>query len=205
MAFVPVPATAEFVMSYTGPNSNIMKNVINIREATLLDWTPALLQGVIDLLQAWHSSTADTWQSNQVVLTNILGRDLATQDSFVVEETMSQAGAVASPVLPAQVTFCVKGLTGLAGRSFRSRLYWIGLSEGSVTGDYLLTATANGIVAAMNTLRTQLGTQGMRPVVVSRVSNGLPRVTGLATDITNYTKTDDRVDTQRRRLAGEGQ
>lgn len=205
MAFIPVPATAEFVLSFTGPNGNIMKNVLNIREATLVDWTPTLLQGVIDLLQSWHSTTADTWQSNQVALTNILGRDLSAPDSYVVEENMNQAGASATPVLPANVTFCVKALTGFAGRSFRGRLYWIGLYEGGVAGDFVADVTATGIVAAMNTLRTQLNTQGMTPVVVSRVSNGVPRVTGVATDIISYSKTDNRVDTQRRRLVGEGQ
>jgi hypothetical protein len=204
MAFIPVPYTAEFVMTYLGLSGNQMKNVINIREATLVSWTPALLQGVIDLLQNWHTATAKLRQSNQCTLTSILGRDLDTADSYVVEETMSQVGTVVSPMMPANVTFCVKGLTGLAGRSFRSRLYWIGLAETQVLGDYVVAADATAIVAAMNTLRTTLNTQGMSPVVVSRQSNGVPRTTGVATNITNYAKTDDRVDTQRRRLIGEG-
>jgi hypothetical protein len=205
MPFIPVPDTAEVVLTFTGPNGNFMKNVINVREATLVSWTPALLQGVIDLVQNWHNTTAKLRQSNQISLVSILARDLNTVDSFVVEETMTVVGSVASPAMPANVTFCVKGLTGLAGRSFRSRTYWIGLAESMVAGDFVATVDADAIVAAMNTLRANLNTQGINPVVVSRFTNGAPRVTGVATDISNYAKTDNRVDTQRRRLFGEGQ
>lgn len=205
MAFIPVPSTAEFVFSYTGPNGNIMKNVMNIRETAVLNWDTVMLDSMITTLAIWHNNTADLLQSNQITLTSILGRDLSAPDSFVVDKTYAQVGAVASPVLPANVTFCVKGLTGRAGRSFRSRLYWIGLTETMVAGDFVTTLSADAIVAAMNTLRTTLVGFGYFPVVVSRQANGVPRVEGVATDIINWAKTDNRVDTQRRRLIGEGQ
>lgn len=205
MAFIPVPDTAEVVMSFTGPNGNVMKNVFNVREATLVSWTPALLQGVIDLFQNWHASHARNRQSNQITLSSILARDLNVVDSYVVEESMAQVGLVASPVMPQNVTFCVKSVTGFAGRSFRGRTYWVGLAESMVSGDFVNTTDADAIVTSFFTLKSQLNTQGINPVVVSRYSNGLPRAVGVATDITNYAKTDNRVDTQRRRLLGEGQ
>lgn len=205
MAFIPVPDTAEVVLTYTGPSGNFLKNVINVREATLVSWTPALLQGVIDIFQAWHNSSAKTRQSNQLLLTSILARDLSVVDSYVVEETMSVPGSIASPMMPANVTFCVKGLTGFAGRSFRGRTYWVGLAESMVSGDFVLGTDADAIVGSMNVLRTTLNTQGITTVVVSRQTGGVPRATGVATDIINYAKTDNRVDTQRRRLIGEGQ
>ena len=204
MAFIPAESTAEFVFSFTGPNGNIMKNVMNIRETTLGGWDTTLLSAMLTTLANWHSATADTWQSNQITLTSILGRDLSVADSWVVENGYTQVGAVAQPVLPANVTFCVKGVTGLAGRTHRARLYWIGLAETMVSGDFLTTGAADGIVAAMNTLRTTLTGFGYFPVVVSRQLNGVPRVTAEVTNITGWTKTDNRVDTQRRRLIGEG-
>jgi len=45
---------------------------------------------------------------------------------------------------------------------------------------------------------------GAELVVVSRYANGAPRAAGVATTVTSVGLTDFRVDTQRRRLIGEG-
>lgn len=207
MAFIPVPDTAEVVMSYTGPNGNIMKNVFHVREAGLGTWDTAALTNVISIFQNWENTVGKAGRSNQITCTGILARDLSVVDSFVVDTSVNIVGTIANPALPANVTFCIKALTGLAGRSFRGRHYWIGLAETNVAGDYVTTGVGDARLAALNVLRDSINNAlpEMSLVVVSKFHNGAPRAVGVATDILTYAITDYRVDTQRRRLIGEGQ
>jgi hypothetical protein len=205
MAFIPVADTAEVVMTYTLPNGNVAKNVYNIREALISVWNPAQLQFLIDEFVTWEDTVARAQRTNQVTLTKVEARDLSAPDSFIVENAVSLAGTQPVAGLPANVTFAVKSVTGLAGRTHRGRTYWVGLWETAVSGDFLLVAVANNIQAALNTLRTGMVPNGWAMVVVSRTLNGVPRVAGLATDISSWQYLDTRVDTQRRRLIGEGQ
>jgi hypothetical protein len=207
MGFVPVPDVAEVVMEYTLLGGNKAVNVFNVREAMITSWTQAILDDLIDIFSAWETNTARALRSNQVILTGIRARDMTEQNGLVVERAVSITGTIASAAMPANVTLAIKANTGFAGRSFRGRSYWIGLTEANVTGDFVATTAGNQIVAGMNTLRTNI--QGSllltaRMVVVSRVANGAPRQTGIATDITSWSLNDYRVDTQRRRLLGVG-
>lgn len=207
MAFIPIEDVAEVVMSYRFPGGNVAKNVFNVREAGLGGWDAASLTSLTDTFIDWETNTAKTLRSNQVVCFSVAARDLSTQAGAVIERGVNIVGAANNFMLPAQVTLAVKSVTGFAGRSFRGRHYWIGLWETSVSGDFVDTTVANNIVAALNTLRTLLpnGTPTSRLVVASRYANGQPRAAGVANDILTYQLVDNRVDTQRRRLIGEGQ
>ena len=207
MAFIPIEDVAEVIMSYRFPGGNVAKNVFNVREAGLGGWDAASLTSLTDEFIAWETDTAKLSRSNEVTCFNVTARDLSTQAGAVIERGVNIVGAATNPMLPAQVTLAVKAVTGFAGRSFRGRHYWIGLWETSVVGDFVISAAATGIVAALNTLRTALpnGTPTARLVVASRYANGQPRAAGIANDILTYQLVDNRVDTQRRRLIGEGQ
>lgn len=207
MAFIPVPETAEVTMVYTGPNSNRMVNVYHYVRPTL-GWDADSLGDLGEALLSWENTVAKAQRSNQITCIGVECRDLSVQDSFVVSVAAIPpiVGTVPSPVLPANVTFAVSFRTPFAGRSFRGRSYWIGLAEGDVTGDFIATARSQGILAAvtdlMDTVPTALNAQ---LAVVSRFNNGVARSTGIATPVTSIILVDLRVDTQRRRLVGEGQ
>lgn len=204
MAFIPVPDTAEVVMTYTLSGGAQVKNVYNVREASILTWDTTQLNALVDEFVAWETDEARAIRSNGCTLTTVTARDLTEADSFVVERAVSVAGQVVSPLMPANVTFCVKSTTGLAGRTHRGRTYWVGLAEGQVTNDFVVSTTRDAIRDALNALGTALQALGWALVVVSRQIDNLPRTTGLATDITEWLYIDSRVDTQRRRLLGEG-
>jgi len=94
----------------------------------------------------------------------------------------------------------------LAGRAYRGRIYHIGLAEGDVTGDFITNARGNAIRDAYAALRSQVIANGTwQMVVISRQLNSVPRVVGVGTPVTQLVLTDYRVDTQRRRLIGEGE
>ena len=208
MSFIPVPNTVEAVLTYRNSvNQNVAKNVYNFHKQTGLV-QPADLIALRDALVTWENDNADSSRSNQVSLTHVYLRELTTESGFVLDYTLPipVVGTIANPVMPMNVSYAVKHTTGLAGRSFRGRSYWIGLSEADVAGDFVTQARSAAIVTAYDELRTDiLAATGFEFVVVSRYADGLPRVTGVFTPIVDSSVVDLRVDTQRRRLVGEGE
>lgn len=132
--------------------------------------------------------------------------DLSTQDGPVqtYDITLNPLGAVNTEAVPNNVTFCVTHRTQSRGRSFRGRSYVVGLAEGNVLNSRLGPIAVAGIVAAFEDLRAAVQGDGLPMVVVSRVANGVPRTTGVATPITECVSVDNVVDSQRRRLPGRG-
>jgi hypothetical protein len=174
--------------------------VYNVREGSILVWDPTTLNLLIDTFESWVQAEFFINYASTVSLVSILARDLSVVDSFVVERAESVPGAVASAAMPANVTWAVKAVTGLAGRSFRGRSYFVGLAEGDVTENTVNLTRADSIITGYDELMGNLSFGSRQMVVVSRVSLGVPRVTGVATDITEWLYTDRQVDTQRRRL-----
>jgi hypothetical protein len=207
LAFIAVPETAQVTMVYTGPNQNRMVNVYHFIRPTL-GWDPDALGDLAEAMLAWESNTAKNQRSNQVICIGAEARDLSVQDSFVVAVAAIPPieGTRSSPVLPANVTLAVSLRTPFAGRSFRGRTYWVGLSEGSVQGDFVIPAVAQGVLAAIQQLiETVPQPLNAQLAVVSRYHNGAPRGVGIATPVTSAVLVDSRVDTQRRRLVGVGE
>jgi len=197
-----LPDTAEVVMTYNVGDGRLSKNVFNVREGSILEWDPTTLNLLIDTFEDWEENTAKSLRSTSCILTGISARNMTEEDSYIVERPLTIAGTVGNPILPANVTFCLKGGTGLAGRSFRSRHYWIGMCENQVVGQTVELSLANGALAAIEQLATDLSFGSRNLVVVSRYHDNAPRETAVITDITSWSYTDRIVDTQRRRLHG---
>lgn len=207
MPFVPVPETAEVTLVYTGPNSNRMVNVYHWVRPTL-GWDADSLGDLAEAMLTWERDVASAQRSNQILCIGAEARDISVQDSFVVAVAAVPPiqGGLSTAVLPANVTLAVSLRTPFAGRSFRGRTYWIGLSEGAVQGDFVIAGTSQAILAAVRQLVEEVGQPlNAQLAVVSRYSNGAPRATGIATPVTSVTLVDTRVDTQRRRLVGVGE
>lgn len=206
MPFIPVLDVANVFIEFTLPNNVRAGNSLWIRDEQ------AGVGGVrvaelLDLIETWVKTSYQVQQSNQVSFTRLNGRDMSVENGTVIDRpiTPATAGSQNSPALPAQVSLAISFRTGLAGRSFRGRAYFVGLSEIAVAGNYVDEAVAAAIVSGFNTLRTTvLAPADFTQVVVSRFTNGAPRPAGIATAVTTSFAVDNRVDTQRRRLPGEG-
>jgi len=108
-----------------------------------------------------------------------------------------QAGGSINPSSPGSVCLCVSLRTGLAGRRFRGRKYFSGITEVDQTANAIDTDTCNNIVNSILGLMDALSTNGTPLAVVSLVG---PTVTQVTTPIC----VDNFVDSQRRRLTGRG-
>lgn len=114
-------------------------------------------------------------------------------------------GGDSNPASPNNVTLAISFQTGLSGRSYRGRNYWIGLTEPNVFNSTVASGLRASIVAAYATM---IGVDSVATnwtwCIYSRYVNNVPRETGLAQDVTSVAILDDVVDSQRRRLPGRG-
>lgn len=207
MPFVPAANVIELVPNFRNTQTlDVAKNVLNFRKASGAV-TAADLEAVELAYLQWFIDLGNNEVSNQIQLIQTDARDLTSVNSFIDTNVMTPpvGGQRANAVLPMHTTLAFKLATGKAGRSFRGRLYFVGLYESAVTGDFVAVGVADAILTALNDLKADMAAQGYEWVVVSRFANGLPRVNAVVTPITTISYVDLRVDTQRRRLAGEGE
>lgn len=118
----------------------------------------------------------------------------------------ARVGTNATPTLPNNVTACISVRTNLRGRSFRGRIYHVGLTEGMVAGDTIATPTVQALEAAYGNIMQVLvgGSSAVYDLgVLSYYTNNQLRGTPVFSRATSVT-CDPFVDSQRRRLAGRG-
>lgn len=198
MPFIPVPNCVQAQLVFALPEARICTVNPHFRAES-----PPSVQDMEELaiwLEAQWRNDGSQYFSNAMGLTAIDIVDLTNQQAPAVnmQVTPFAPGGIASPCLPANVAFVTTLRTGFRGRSARGRLYWAGLSENSVVGNTVETVISTGIARWVG--------EFMSPpfpwdfVVVSRYSNGSPRVTGQSLLVTSVDARNNRVDTQRRRL-----
>jgi hypothetical protein len=208
MPFIPAENVArlEMVYSYFGSTIENVYHVLN--EA---GWDESSLTALASTFQTWEDDEASPLRSNDISLVTIRATDLTTETSPGIEVPVSPpiTGGNVVAGLPGNVTASVKMLTGLRGRSFRGRSYFVGLGENQVTGNALVEATRDAIVDAYETLAASLIGEDWALVVLSLFSgvdeegHPIPRVAGVPTPITSFSM-DLNTDSQRRRLTGRG-
>jgi hypothetical protein len=137
--------------------------------------------------------------------------DTATGPQIILPPPAPLFGLVGQPALPNSVSLTISFRTASRGRSFRGRNYIVGLTETQVTNNQVTDAVANSWQDAYAELLGFADTPGDSWVVASRFSGvdpltkaPIPRVTGIATQITSVVVVDKVVDNQRRRLPKRG-
>jgi len=111
-------------------------------------------------------------------------------------------GAVGSEA--GNVAFCVSLKTASSGRSFRGRKYVPGIATSQRVGNTVLPAYGQALADAFNTLITVLEGFSKALVIVSRIADGVERLTAVTTPVTSAVATNFDLDSQRRRLNGRG-
>jgi len=203
MAFIPVPnvALAEIRMTW---DAQLCENTLYFEFGSPPD--VAALTGLGAALEAWWIDNYKPKANSNVQLREIFMTDLTTDSGPTVSRSPASLviGDNTSEALPNNVTCSVSFRSGLRGRSFRGRNYFVGLSDDQVSHNTLTSVFIEDIVAAYTALIATAGSVSADWVVVSRFHNKLPRTTGVATPIISVTVVDSTVDSARRRLPGRG-
>jgi hypothetical protein len=203
MPFVPVANTAMVELRYTW-NLQQVENTLYFQYPTPPE--NANLFDITETIFDWWDTHLRPIQSNQVQLREVVATDLTTSDGQVFTRVSSPpvSGGNLAPALPNNCTYCISFRTFKRGRSFRGRNFSIGMTENDATNSQVDPAYATALQDAYVQIPALVNAVDWVWVVVSRFSNGAPRVAGLATPVATIFVFDGIMDSQRRRLPGRG-
>lgn len=162
---------------------------------------------------AWWLENIAPLTYNGVVVREVVVTDLTTAIGPQVTQVplTPLLGLVADESVPNNVSLAVSFRTANRGRSFRGRNYFVGLTDGFVSHNNVISTFADDVVAAYDLLDGPPFAPTWTWSVVSRYFGvdpvtgvPVPRAAGVITPITTVLITDLTVDTQRRRLPGRG-
>ncbi len=204
MPFVPVPNVAQIDVVYNW-DGQIVENVLHYKKAT---GTPSEsdLIAITDAISSYFQDHLVPLMSSTLTLLRVVGKllDIADGLFYVSTAGLPVAGGGGSAPLPNSNSIAYSWRTASAGRSFRGRTFHVGLMEGQIAGNELTSAAVSAIGSAYNGLIGAGVPAGFELVVVSRQHAGVPRLTGIATEVSAGFFTDNVLDSQRRRLPGRG-
>jgi hypothetical protein len=164
-------------------------------------------------LTALAQAVEDSWElnvaplvSNEITLFETVATDVSSSTGPQATDPGGINGAVVNAALPQNVTIAVSFRTGKRGRSYRGRLYHVGLCENQVSGDEISEAFSITLRTAYENFFEDVATtmgDGTHHVVVSRCQDGVWLSTAEVTDVEAYV-VETTIDSMRRRLLGRG-
>jgi hypothetical protein len=198
MAFVPAPycAQVQVLGDIAGRTAQytIDANFGGVYELSDLGDLAAAVDG-------WWNTDMQGLVGSNVTYLGVTVKGLASAEDL--EFTLSEPlpGMAESTALPANVAVVLTKRTGFTGRSARGRCYFWGVPSESMLDERHFTETWVGYYQdAGDALLAAIVGAGWSPVVISYVTGGVPRVSGVSKIITQVQIRDNRYDTQRRRL-----
>lgn len=202
--FIPAVNVAKVAMYWDTPGGKAL-NIFHFRKATPFDKDDlAALEAVISL--NWDAQFSPL-QATAVECNRILLTDINEDDSFQVDRAPSTplAGGLNENAMPSNVTVATKFGTGHAGRSYRGRSYFIGLTEPQCIGDILVAGVSDDITSAWVDFIGAVHDSdlGADLVIVSYCNDGAWRDEALVNPVSEIT-TENTLDSMRTRLLGRG-
>jgi hypothetical protein len=200
--YIPVANTAEVRLFYATPGG-VAENVLNFEKGSA--WTAEELDALAATVRdAWETNIS-TVTSNATSLSTVVATDLSSETGPQATNVAGIAGALSSVAMPQNVTLAIKFSTALRGRSFRGRMFFVGLTDGQIEGDQLTVGSLATLLTKVGDFFHDIEGSSGTPshVVVSRCADGVWRTTGVTTPVTAYSA-DRTVDTMKKRLLGHG-
>lgn len=201
--FIPAALTARVNINYLG-NGQHMANVLHFRNAT--GWDETSLATLADkVLLAW-THNLQSLTSNAIQVDSVQATDVSTESGVgVVLDGGSTFGTNTDAAgAPNNVTAATKFGSGLTGRSFRGRVYFVGMTKAQTTGNALSTGVATALTNAWEDFFQEIfDSTAAEHVIVSYCHNKAWRTTAVVTPVTQYSTNNDS-DSMRRRLNTRG-
>ena len=214
--FIPCLNTAKFALTFTDVNGDQQINTIWVKRSA--PWTLSTLNAVSAGLVTWFTTavggqTMQANMSNQVSFVQVQFRDYTTQNglSGIYQTGLPLVGTIAQPQLAAGLTFAFTLRTGLAGRSYRGRVFQVGMTLSAIVNiqnNTVVPAFAAGIAAVWANLITAIPAADPAAswVVTSRYyqpggsgTPTVPRTQGVMTPVASVGYHNTLLDFQRRR------
>jgi hypothetical protein len=205
MAFIPAPNVVQVEM-------RALRNAQNIENRIMIDVltppTPTILEQVATICWDWWELMYAIVLSNGVLLRETVATDQSELNGgqFTYAPDTTTTGLRTGLAFPNEVAVCISLRTGSRGRSARGRLYTLSVSANQMVDENNLSSVAAAEIASVgNDLITRITAAGYLPVIVSYVSNKVPRPGGpVYFPITSAVLVDNQVDSMKRRKPGIG-
>ena len=203
--FIPIPNTAsvELIYSLFG---DVVENCFSVSSNTPFSF--AALQDIRAQFDSWHAASFVGCLCADTVLQRIRTRALdssagATEDYHL---PIPRGGTIGGGSFPSNVTFAIKLATGLAGRSYRGRIYMPSICGSCQSANQVTSAAQSVYLGSLQSLMANLHAHNANwnLCVASRYNNGAWRTVGVCTIATGWSIVNAGIDSQRRRLPGRG-
>lgn len=203
MAFIPIPNTAQVEYLCRQDNQaveNVLHYFIAAGPPTVSD-----LEVLAGAAATWWNTALKPLTPTNVSLVGIKVTSLQTNTAPVIEYVtgLPIVGTAGGTALPNNVTVVTRLTTDLRGRSYRGRVYHIGLTTTQVNGNVLASTFRTSLQAAWASALVLGTAPAWTLCVASRFTNGAPRTTGVKTEVTGVS-VNPTLDSQRRRLPERG-
>lgn len=203
MAFIPVPycQQVELLYSYSG---QMCETVLHYH--TPASATPAEQLTAAAAFVSWYNTNLKPLHHSIISLVGIKITDLSTDSAPVLDYStgLPLAGAGGADALPNSIALVITKRTALRGRSYRGRIYHMGIGESNCASNQIVGAHVTALLAAYNAALTiTVGGTTWKMGVLSRQHNNIVLLEGVITDVVSLSS-DGFVDSQRRRLPGRG-
>ena len=167
--------------------------------------TPTSIAALVTDVSDWVVASLAPLLSDDWAAERTIGTDLTTATGLRNEQATVQVGGVSGEANPNNVAVVVSLRSANRGRSGRGRNYVPGIPGSVVTLNTIDPVFISNLIDAY-LLLMGAGTfsAGWELVVVSRVSGGVRRATGLAQPVVNIVVVGDSVRSMRSREIGHG-
>lgn len=203
MAFQPAPNIAQCELRGTMFGQNI-ENTLYFKNPDGVDATT--LAELATIINAWMTPDYLAFMPSSFTFRELYLKDLTTESGEELTDVTHQSEpGLLGLASPGNVSFVVKFLTGLTGRSFRGRNY-LPVPSNVTAGNQVSAFTAGNYVQVYLNLLAAVGaaTGNWQWVILSRIADGVLRPTAIGTPVTSASYSDLDLDSQRRRLTGRG-
>lgn len=202
MPFVPFTNVAMVELFYRQDGQRI-ENVLHFQMTAAP--TPTSLGALAGNVITWWDTVIKPLASSNVSLVAVKATSLNAQNAPAVENVtgLPLVGAIGTAQAPNNITVAVKLVTLNRGRSFRGRVFHVGMVNSQITTNVITSAFRTALASAYGALLVPAAFGGAVLVVASRTSNGVPRTLGVATTVTGIS-VNPTLDSQRRRLPERG-
>lgn len=197
MAFIPVADTVLCVARFA----------LGTEEWTNTLWfhrpnfTPAEQDTICDVVDQYWGGALKAGMSNQASYLDTTCYDMNSDTGrIVVNNDTAGIGGTTGESLPLNVAMCLTMYTAWRGKSGRGRVYVGGGVEAQLSNGAWVAATVNDRLAKLQAVGTSASAAGWTHVIVSRYTDGAPRVQGVVNPVTEYASRSLKATTQRRRL-----
>lgn len=203
--FIPAPnvARAQMIFSYNG---SICENVLHYQSD--IPYTTERMTDLAAALKGWWSDEFKSYfnVANSLQRIEVQALDEENSPGITYNDGLPLVGTnLTTENLPGNVTMAITLRTAYRGRSFRGRIYHLGLIPIQVTGNGISGVVAIAMDVSYDKLKhPTYGVFSHDLVVVSYRSHSEWRLQAVCTPVTNLV-THSRVDSQRRRLSGRGE